>query len=244
MPANNYTEQHSQEIEELIGHIPHWLIRFGLTGMLIIALISLAVSALIPSPRTVNAEALIIAREQPDEIVIRKEYPDEHFQFRTANGDRVKQGDTLLVRQDEKTGKTTSIQSPAGGQVYITSRLHPGNVLQWSIWVIRQQQGYVIQLKSSNMNFNKVKVGQVVRINLDKYPMEEFGVLEGRVTSIIPNVRKDEYEAVVALPGNSLITTEKKNIPPQPVMQGTAQIHLDEKTLFERIFGSVFGGKV
>ena len=94
------------------------------------------------------------------------------------------------------------------------------------------------------MNFNKVRVGQVVRINLEKYPMEEFGALEGRVTGIIPNLRKNEYEAIVTLPGNRLITTEKKSIPPQPVMQGTAEIHLDEKSLFERIFGSVFGGKV
>lgn len=79
----------------------------------------------------------------------------------------------------------------------------------------------------------KVKVGQAVNIRLANYPFEEFGLLQGYVTSIsqIPNEQK--YYLIISLP-EKLITTQNKTLDFKQQLTGTTEIITEDLRLLER----------
>jgi multidrug resistance efflux pump len=81
----------------------------------------------------------------------------------------------------------------------------------------------------------KVQVGQNVKIKLDNYPHEEYGLLEGRIDFISPVPRENMYSIKVKLV-NGLVTNYKKNLEFREEMQGSAEIVTENLRLIERIF--------
>ena len=84
----------------------------------------------------------------------------------------------------------------------------------------------------------KVKEGQRGNIRFDNFPENEFGVVEGVVTSVslVPVIQPDNsvvYAADVSLP-EGMMTSYKKELPYLPNMTGTADIITEELSLFER----------
>jgi hypothetical protein len=79
---------------------------------------------------------------------------------------------------------------------------------------------------------------QKVLIKLDAFPEDDFGMLEGKINSILPVSIDGKYRAKVDLL-NDLKTTENKIIPPQHFIEGRAEILLEDRNLFHRIFGSL-----
>lgn len=81
----------------------------------------------------------------------------------------------------------------------------------------------------------KVKEGQRVIIRFANYPDQEFGIVNGEVTSIslVPN--ENNYRVEIALP-NGLITNYKKTLPASQEMQATAEIVTEDLRLIERLF--------
>ncbi|MDR0792170.1 MAG: hypothetical protein LBE82_02590 [Chitinophagaceae bacterium] len=49
-----------------------------------------------------------------------------------------------------------------------------------------------------------------------------------------------EHQAYISLNTDKLITSQKKEIPISPIMEGHAEIFLNDKTIFKRIFNSLF----
>ena len=88
----------------------------------------------------------------------------------------------------------------------------------------------------------KLQIGQDVKIRLIDFPAEEYGLLEGKISSIasLPAIeaktQKEElYMVLVEIP--TLRTTYHKNIPASKIqLQGTAHIITEDMSLLGRIF--------
>ena len=81
----------------------------------------------------------------------------------------------------------------------------------------------------------KVKNGQRAIIRLDGFPEQEFGFIEGQVTSISPVPDKDgKYIVEIELPHGAR-TLYGKELPVMKMMTGTADIVTKERSLLERL---------
>ncbi|MEH6306932.1 HlyD family efflux transporter periplasmic adaptor subunit [Olivibacter sp. CPCC 100613] len=97
---------------------------------------------------------------------------------------------------------------------------------------------YFSLVKLPTENSGKVRKGQDCVIKLKNYPYEQFGMLKGRVTSISLNANDGFYTAVVDLP-RQLLTTQKKNLSIGGDVSGTAEIIIEDLSLFDRLFYSL-----
>lgn len=81
----------------------------------------------------------------------------------------------------------------------------------------------------------KVKVGQRVIIRFTNYPDQEFGIVNGVVTSISLVPMEDNYMVEIGLP-DGLLTNYHKTLPVSQEMQAQADIVTEDLRLIERFF--------
>ena len=81
----------------------------------------------------------------------------------------------------------------------------------------------------------KVRVGQRALIRLEGFPEQEYGFLEGKVTSIPPVPDEGGNFVVEITPTQGLKTHYGKVLPVMKVMMGTAEIVTEERSLLERL---------
>ena len=85
----------------------------------------------------------------------------------------------------------------------------------------------------------KVHENQRVIIELEGYPFEEFGSIEGTVSGLSLVPKEDKYMIQIAIPGEKLITNRKKEIPQAQQLAGKARIVTEEKRFITRIFDKI-----
>ena len=81
----------------------------------------------------------------------------------------------------------------------------------------------------------KVRVGQRVIVRFANYPDQEFGIVNGRVSTISLVPTEDNYMVEIAFP-DGLTTNYGKNLPVSHEMKATAEIVTDDLRLIERFF--------
>lgn len=241
MPDNEHpVEMRSAEMEELIGTIPPWIIRWGITVLFVVAIIGLSVSTFISFPDTIPVKVLIEAANQPGHVTVTRTDASQVFRFLVKSGETVKPGDTLLVRYDKNTGKSYPVLTPMAGVIYVSDGVNAANILDKEIWVVPQSSAVKVKINYGNKGAGNIRVGQTVQIELADFPSNEYGFLQGRITSILPILIDGLHQAYVQLPGKKMITSDGRVIPIRPVMEGTGEVSLDSRSIFQRIFGSVF----
>ncbi len=100
---------------------------------------------------------------------------------------------------------------------------------------------YLARLKTPNLNFGKIKIGQTVNIRLKNYPETEYGILEGKIEKISQMTDINGFYIVnVDLP-SGLITSYDKELEFRQEMQGAAEIVTEELRLIERFFYQLKG---
>ena len=84
-------------------------------------------------------------------------------------------------------------------------------------------------------NSGKIKAGQTVIIKLDNFPFQEWGSLEGKITSIasVPKFGEQNYMAYVKL--KNLNTSFNRTMPFKQEMSGSAEIITEELSILNRI---------
>jgi len=229
-------------MDELVGSVPSWIIRWGITVLFSVAVLGMLISSLIRYPDTLRAEVIMQAVNQPGKVTIRRTDENAHLEFKYVikNGDEVRPGDTLLTRYDPKLGKSYYTITPMEGKIYITKGVDEKNTLDQIIWVVPKSSKAEIKIRYANKGAGNVKVGQAVRIELSDFPSNEYGFLEGRIASILPVQMDGKHQATIELAGKKILTSENKEIPILPVMEGDGEILLNDRSIFQRIFGSVF----
>lgn len=243
MPENNQSlEIRSNEMDEVVGNIPAWIIRWGITVLFAVGILGLLIANLIRFPDILQGTVLMQSENQPGKVTIRRtdENSDFKFNYLVKSGDQVVPGDTLLTRYDPKDGKSYYTITPMGGKIYIAKGIDQKNTLDQIIWVVPKSSRAEIKVKYSSKRAGNVKVGQPVKIELSDFPSNEYGYLEGTISSILPVQMEGQHLAYVELNQKKIITSEKKEIPILPVMEGSAEIVLSDRSIFQRIFGSMF----
>jgi hypothetical protein len=227
-------ERSSEDIQEIIGIIPPWIIRWGITVALCLLFCVLLVSNFIRYPDVIMATSELVANEQPYKISWYRSEENVTYTTRVSDNQVVKKGDTLLIENNVRTKKQTAALTPFSGRVFLTKG-YKNNAEKQTIWVTQKITGYNVVLLLSINQSGKVRVGQKVQISLSEYPRNEFGYLEGTISSVIPVKIEGSYRVYVSLP-KKLVTNVGYSIPDQPSFSGSAEILTSERSVFQRIF--------
>ena len=239
MPEINlHIPDRSDEIQEIIGYVPHWVIRWGVSVIFITLSIILITSFMVQYPDTLTGKALINAREQPQKITWYTTDPKITYHPKVKDAQNVMIGDTLVMENNHKNDIQTPVTAKVTGRTYLLKGIE-NNPKAWMLLVVPKVVNFEVQLKLPVYGAGKVKKGQRVLVRLDAYPHEEFGFLEGEISEMVPVAIDNYYRANVKLT-NGLQTNTGKTLPIQPLLQGLAEIMLDDKKLSNRIFGTLF----
>lgn len=65
MPNNNEIEVRSEEVQEILSYVPHWMIRWGNTLFFILIIMLLFISWFIKYPDVINAEVIVTTQIPP-----------------------------------------------------------------------------------------------------------------------------------------------------------------------------------
>lgn len=235
MPDNTQNlELRSEEIQEIIGHVPNWIIRYGITVLLSILLLFLMTSYIISYPEVTQAKVMINTTVQPKKVSWFN-FPPLEYKVCVTDSQLVKAGDTLLVETNTQNNEKVFETTHVNGRVVLL-RASEDNPRKSTIIVIPSISNYEVQLSIPVVGVGKVKQGQKVRIQLDPYPVNEFGYLIGEIEAVVPYAIENNYRAIVKLT-DGMKTTNGRVIPMQYSITGSAEIVLDEKSLLSRFTG-------
>lgn len=72
MPSNKEIELRSEEVQEILTHVPHWMIRWGNVLILFILVSILTISSIVEYPDIITANILITTQNPPEKIIARQ----------------------------------------------------------------------------------------------------------------------------------------------------------------------------
>lgn len=237
MPQSEY-ELQSNEMQEIIGYIPHWITRWGIFVLFVVLLVTLYISYKVKYPDTLTADVTIQAKEQPGKVEIKRTDASQEYIFLVKEKQIVKRGDTLIINNDTKKKSVEYIITPMEGTIYITQGVDQNNTQDMVLWVVPKVQSFDVKIKYPQKGAGRIKSGQEIIIYIDNYPVDEFGYLNGKINRILPVSLDGNYEAYVLL-SKGLVTTRNVSLPIQLTLHGKVEILLNDKSIFSRIFGGL-----
>ncbi|RFS26882.1 HlyD family efflux transporter periplasmic adaptor subunit [Chitinophaga silvatica] len=92
MDEHEKIELRSQEVQEIIGHIPHWVIRYGITSIFFVILSLLLMACIIKYPDIVYSRVTLTTFPPPISIIARSA---GEIKLLVLDNDRVKKGQVL-----------------------------------------------------------------------------------------------------------------------------------------------------
>ncbi|WP_019991131.1 HlyD family efflux transporter periplasmic adaptor subunit [Rudanella lutea] len=225
----------SLDMQEIIGHVPPWIVRWGISLLIVLFGVSVGCAHLISFPEILTVRVMITASEQPSYT---SWYSAGNLIYRTPvrEGQTVQKGDTVLIEEDIETGKVSYTLAPIGGRVLITKGFE-NNPKKNTVIIHPTISEYKTYVNIPPRGDGQVAVGQRVLVHLDSYPSYKFGALEGVITSISPTILNNHRQATVRLL-NGLHTDRNDTIPVQYHLVGNANIYLDDRSLLQRLFQS------
>ena len=179
---------------------------------------------------------------------------DRQRQQSILNQQQQQQGSELAqlrsqLSEQKITLRYQVIRSPVDGMVFDLKPKGQGYVAQTSETIVKVvPQGNlqaVIEIPSKQIGF--VHIGQKAEINIDSYPANDFGVLQGEVTRVSsdalppdPNKPQSEYRypGVVRLSRQSLKLQNGEQLSLQAGMSLSAHIKLRSSTYLQLLLGS------
>lgn len=229
----------SNEMEEIVGIIPPWVVRWGITVLFFVAIIVTYISSHVRFPDSIQGSVIIEASKQPGKVTITRNHAAQEYKFFVKDGQTVNPNDTLLVSFNKGDGKSEVITTPMAGKIYLVNGRNSENLLEQTIWVIPKSEGVEVKIRYPNKGAGNVRVGQKVSIGLDDYPEYEYGFLEGTILYVLPIQTENNHEAKIILSTDKLLTSQGKELPILPLMEGHGEILLNDRSIFQRIFNSI-----
>lgn len=300
---NKEIELRSEEVQEVMGQIPAWIVRWGITILFIVVLALLVGSYFFTYPDMVETEMTLTSREPVVEVVARSS--GKISELYVSNGQEVKSGAPLAVI--ENTAKTDDVfrlkkllarykeeperlnyyllqdmwllgdiqsaymslaskdisardyrasvgqllasihswemayclMAPAEGKVQLLLQEAPNQYLSsgniFARIVPKEGESWVGRALLPLQRSGKVKVGQRVIVRFTNFPDQEFGIVNGRLSSVSLVPSEDNYMIEIVFP-DGLITNYGKSLPVFYEMKATAEIVTDDLRLIERFF--------
>lgn len=133
--------------------------------------------------------------------------------------------------------------SPTGGEILFSNNLQEKENIKVNtelFQVFETNSVYVGTLTIPQDNSGKIKLGQRVLIKFQSYPFEEYGIVEGNISSLPQLSTQDNklFFAFVELP-NGLKTNHNKLLSYNYGMTANAEIITEDLRLIERIFYTI-----
>lgn len=300
---NKEIELRSEEVQEVMGQIPAWIVRWGITILFIVVLALLVGSYFFTYPDMVETEMTLTSREPVVEVVARSS--GKISELYVSNGQEVKSGAPLAVI--ENTAKTDDVfrlkkllarykeeperlnyyllqdmwllgdiqsaymslaskdvsardyrasvgqllasihswemayclMAPAEGKVQLLLQEAPNQYLSsgniFARIVPKESESWMGRALLPLQRSGKVKVGQRVIVRFTNFPDQEFGIVNGRLSSVSLVPSEDNYMIEIVFP-DGLITNYGKSLPVFYEMKATAEIVTDDSRLIERFF--------
>ncbi len=196
-----------------------------------------------------------LLEKQREELQLEKQRVQRDLMDQKANqlesSFRQKEGvqSRLLRFQEELTALRSSIEqwkakhlvlSPLDGTVYLYSSLRENTFINKGqelavVFPNSEQLNFMAQVTISSKGSGKVKEGQRVVLQFDRYPAAEYGFVRGVVEKINLLPQGGEYFVEVSLP-EGLRTSNGRELEFNYQLSGTADIYTDEKVLFHYLF--------
>ena len=147
-----------------------------------------------------------------------------------------------LSNMIEKWQKSFVITAPENGKIAYTKNVNENDYINMGeelFAVFSDNDSLYAFAKVPMIGAGKLREGQDVRIALNAFPREEFGIIQGKVTSVSPLTSQSGYYVRVALT-DQLTTSYKKDIPFRPELSGNIEIIVDKRRLIYRVFDSIY----
>ncbi|ASZ14324.1 hypothetical protein KTO58_02275 [Chitinophaga pendula] len=118
---------------------------------------------------------------------------------------------------------------------------HYPDILTSQVTITRQPQAarYSATGTIAGQRSGLVIPGQQVQIKLSAYPYTEYGMLKGIVKSCAPSPTDSTFLLDIQLP-QGLYTTAGKTLPNQGMLNGNAEIFLEDKNMLLRLFERIY----
>ena len=225
----------SEEVNEVLGSTPAFILRWGNLMLLMIILLLLLLSGFITYPDIIPGKAMVAPAIAPAAITIDKGTVKGVY---VKSGQSVKAGQPLLgVAAIGNNTVVDTVRSPADGSVVFertidSSTLYYHATLLMSI--IPEKADYITTVTLPSTGAGKIQIGQQVAIYLNNYPSREFGSLSGIVLSKPLSTGNGAVTIDVQLLSANT-TTYHKILDIYKEMDGRAEIVTTNKRLIQRI---------
>ncbi|MFB6454994.1 hypothetical protein ACE38W_06960 [Chitinophaga sp. Hz27] len=225
----------SDEVNEVLGTMPAFILRWGNMLLLMIILLLLLLSGFVSYPDIMSGKAIVAPVIAPAAITVDKGTVKALY---VSNGQLVRKGQPLF--QKTVVGNNTTadtVLSPAYGKVVFERVIDSMAVYNHTTLLMSIQPekvAYVSTVTLPSAGTGKIQIGQQVAIHLNNYPSREFGNLVGTVLSK-PLPAGDGIVSVDVLLSGGNVTTFHKVLDIYKEMDGQAEVVTTNKRLIQRI---------
>jgi len=218
----------SNDLDDLIGRPPGWIVRWGITLFTVIIFMLLILGYYIKYPDTLSVSCRIFAENTS--IPVRLNSSGQIKKLNIWDGKMVYKNDVLLYWKDNK-GDYLTVFAPSTGIVqFISSLTTDKNVSQNQVlFYIQLKQSYFASFYVDSATAKNLKFHQNLSI-----AVPPFGNLLGKI-NVVDNFKTANGYYVKANLVNGLNTEENKTIPFHEVINGNVDIIVAKKRLISKL---------
>lgn len=136
-----------------------------------------------------------------------------------------------------------NLRAPTAGLLEYFEILDAGQMIgtQDPMFIITPEENRTIgQMSVPESNTAELEIGKPVRVKLNKYPFKDWGILEGEISSMTNVPIQGQYRMKVSFP-KGFVTTYDRKLAFTNQLEGKAEIILNKRSFFDRIFSQIRG---
>ncbi len=134
-----------------------------------------------------------------------------------------------------------TIKSPVAGQIDFLGRVKANQLISAAdelFAIVPRSDEYEVEMEIPSVGFGKISVGQKVKLKLDNYPYNEYGVVNGVVVGLPVLPKQNSYKVNVDLT-NGLVSSYDIALKYSPEMTASAEIITEDIRLIAKFFNSL-----
>lgn len=134
-----------------------------------------------------------------------------------------------------------TIRAPVAGKLDYQGRVKVDQLIDLGtelFAIVPLGKEYEVEVKIPTAGFGRVKIGQEVKLKLDKFPSDEYGTV-GAVVSKLPVLADGEVYTIGVSLEKGLLTQYGVLLEYSPEMTSSAQVITEDLRLIERFFSSL-----